>query len=350
MPARPALGSRLMRRVPAPTRAAPTRPLPPLRVLRIGGAGPEDVVVDTAGRVLTGTGDGRIRRITLPGPRSGATVEEIARTGGRPLGLEALPDGRLLVCDAERGLLRVTPEAAGSVEVLADSVAGAPLRFCSNAAAAADGTVYFTASSLRYGLHAWQADITEHSGTGRLLRLVPGGEPEVLLDDLQFANGVVLAADESYVAVAETGAYRLTRLWLTGPRAGTRDTLIDDLPGFPDNLSRSATGTIWTALASPRMAPLEWLHRAPTRVRRGAAAAAVRLRPPPSRVARVMGIDAGGSVTHDLRRRGTGYRMVTSAYEHEGTLILGSLLEAGIALCELPSAVPAEDGREKTVS
>ncbi|RKN65797.1 SMP-30/gluconolactonase/LRE family protein [Streptomyces klenkii] len=330
-----------MRRPATAARATQPRPLPPLRMLRIGGPGPEDVVVDAAGRVLTGTGDGRIRRISLPGPRGGARVEEIARTGGRPLGLETLPDGRLLVCDAERGLLRITPEdggvSRGRTEVLVGSVAGTPLKFCSNVTAAADGTLYFTASSLRYGLRDWQADIVEHSGTGRLLRLRPGdGEPEVLLDDLQFANGVALSADESYVAVAETGAYRLVRLWLTGPRSGARDTLTDDLPGFPDNLSRSADGTFWTALAAPRTAPLEWLHRAPAAVRRGAAAAATRLHVPPRRVARLVGVDAGGRITHNLGRHGTGYRMITSVYEHEGTLVLGSLLEPGIALCELP--------------
>ncbi|PSJ26393.1 strictosidine synthase [Streptosporangium nondiastaticum] len=331
-----------MRRTPAPARVAPPRQLPPLRMFRIGGSGPEDVVVDAAGRVLTGTDDGRIRRITLPGPRGGARVEEIARTGGRPLGLEVLPDGRLLVCDAERGLLRITPgtergTGAARTEVLVGSVAGVPLRFCSNVTAAADGTLYFTAASLRYGLRDWQADIVEHSGTGRLLRLRPGGEPEVLLDDLQFANGVALAADESYVAVAETGAYRLTRLWLTGPRSGVRDTLIGDLPGFPDNLSRSADGTLWTALAAPRTAPLDRLHRAPAPVRRAAAAAAVHLRLPPRRVARVIGVDADGRITHDLVRHGTGYRMITSVYEHRGTLVLGSLMEPGIAVCELPS-------------
>ena len=39
------------------------------------------------------------------------------------------------------------------------------------------------------------------------------------MDGLQFANGVVLSPDESYLLVAETGAYRITRLWLGGARA-----------------------------------------------------------------------------------------------------------------------------------
>ncbi|NGO06210.1 SMP-30/gluconolactonase/LRE family protein [Streptomyces sp. HC44] len=310
--------------------------LPALRPVPLGGTGPEDVVVDREGRVVTGVEDGRILRVHPHGP---ARVQQIARTGGRPLGLEVLRDGRLLVCDAERGLLRVTIEpVVGKVEVLADSVAGAPLRFCSNVAAAADGTVYFTVSSRRYGLQDWLGDLMEHTATGRLLRLRPdGGEPEILLDGLDFANGVVLSEDESCVVVAETGAYRLTRLWLSGPRAGRRDTLIENLPGFPDNLSRGADGTIWVALAGPRQALLDWLRHAPVQVRRAVWQAVRPLHIRPLPVARVMGIGPDGRVRHDLRRIRAGYRMVTSVYEHDGTLVLGSLLEDGIAVCELPT-------------
>ncbi|QDQ10283.1 SMP-30/gluconolactonase/LRE family protein [Streptomyces spectabilis] len=316
--------------------SVPPSPLPPLRVLRLPAAGPEDVVVDGAGRVLTGTADGRILRVTLPGPGHGGRVEELARTGGRPLGLEPLPDGRLLVCDAHRGLLRVALEDGGRVEVLAAAVAGEPLRFCSNATAAEDGTVYFTVSSRRYGLGDWRADIVEHVGTGRLLRLAPGGEPEVLLDGLHFANGAALAPDASHVTVAETGARRLVRYWLTGPRAGRSDTFVEDLPGFPDNLSRDEDGTLWVALAGPREPLLDQLHRAPAAVRRAAAAAALRVPVPPRRVLHVMGFSLRGETVHDLARKGAGYRMVTSVAARAGTLVLGSLVEPGIAVCALP--------------
>ncbi|WP_329395697.1 SMP-30/gluconolactonase/LRE family protein [Streptomyces melanogenes] len=318
-----------------PTSAA----LPPLRLVDLGGTGPEDVAFDASGRLLTGVADGRVLRIGLPepgGPERPAGVREVGRTGGRPLGLEVLPDGRLLVCDAERGLLRLDPGGKTGVEVLADSVAGVPLRFCSNAVAASDGTVYFTVSSRRHGLDDWLSDIIEHRPTGLLARLAPGGEPEVVLDGLQFANGVALAPDESYVTVAETGARRLTRLWLTGPAAGRHDTLADDLPGFPDNMSRSPGG-FWVALAGPRTPPLEWLHRAAPRVRRAVAATARRLPPPPALGgARVVEMDAYGGVVRELRGRGC--RMVTGVAQHGGRLALGSLLEGAVAWCDdLPS-------------
>ena len=100
------------------------RPLPPLRLLDIVGRGPEDVLVDGEGRVLTGVADGRILRLAPDNRR----VEVLADTGGRPLGLEWLPDGGLLVCDARRGLLRVDVDSAG-VTTLASEVDGVPMVF-----------------------------------------------------------------------------------------------------------------------------------------------------------------------------------------------------------------------------
>src|SRR5256886_969201 len=215
-------------------------PLPPLRLVDVGGTGPEDVVVDGAGRIVTGVADGRLLRID---PDSGR-VERIADTGGRPLGIELLPDGRLLVCDARRGLLAVDPEG-GSVETLT----GEPMLFCNNAAVAADGTVWFSDSSGRFGIDHWRAEMLEHSGTGRLLRRDPGGAVEVVLDGLEFANGVALSADEDFVVVAETGAYRLRRVWLRGDRAGTDDVFVENLPGIPANVSTGPDGLFWVALA-----------------------------------------------------------------------------------------------------
>lgn len=59
------------------------------------------------GRVPTGVADGRVLRLHHPDDPRAARVEVPAETGGRPLGPEFLPDGDLVVCDAERGLPRV---------------------------------------------------------------------------------------------------------------------------------------------------------------------------------------------------------------------------------------------------
>ncbi|MFC9982913.1 SMP-30/gluconolactonase/LRE family protein [Gordonia sp. NPDC127522] len=83
-----------------------------------------------------------------------------ADTGGRPLGLEVCDDGRLIVCDAHKGLLRVE-QSTGAVETLVDQIDGVQLRFCSNAATDPGGTVWFTESTDRFdfehymGVRCW---------------------------------------------------------------------------------------------------------------------------------------------------------------------------------------------------
>ncbi|MFC3572036.1 SMP-30/gluconolactonase/LRE family protein [Streptomyces yaanensis] len=312
--------------------------LVPRHYVTIGGRGPEDVVADARGRVLTGVEDGRILRLDGLADPARIRVEVLAETGGRPLGLELLPDGALLVCDALRGLLRIALDD-GTVRILADSVAGEPLRFCSNAVALSDGTVHFTVSSRRYPLDQWIGDVVEHSGTGRLLRLAPGADrPEVLLEGLRFANGLVASKDESFLVVAETGARRLTRYWLAGPRAGRAEPFTEDLPGMPDNLWRAGPdGPIWVALAGPRVPPLDLLHRAAPPVRRAAARVVVRAPYRPAAMAGVLAVDDEGRIRRHLLRRRSGFRMVTSACVAEGRLILGSLWERGVAVCELPA-------------
>jgi sugar lactone lactonase YvrE len=297
-------------------------------------------VADARGRVLTGVEDGRILRLDgLTNPAGGPRVEMLAHTGGRPLGLELLPgDDALLVCDADRGLLRVGL-ATGAVHVLADSVAGERLRFCSNVVALSDGSVYFTVSSTRYPLGHWIGDLVEHTGTGRLLRLAPGASaPEVVLDGLQFANGLAPAADESFLVVAETGARRLTRVHLTGPDAGHAEPFAENLPGMPDNLWRGGPdGPIWVALAGPRVPPLDLLHRAAPAVRRTAARAAVRAPFRPTGTIGVLAYDDQGRALHHLTARHSRFRMATSVCEAAGHLVLGSLWEGGVAVCERPA-------------
>lgn len=315
------------------------RTLPPLRIVAPEIEGPEDVVADADGTLFTGAADGAIWRLRVSAPGAVEEATAVAHTGGRPLGLQPLPGGELLVCDAVRGLLCVDPRH-GTVRVLADEVAGAPLRFASNVTTAADGTVYFTVSSRRYGLDEWLGDFLEHTGTGQLLRLRPGGSPEVLLDGLQFANGVALAPDESFLAVAETGACRLTRYRLTGPRAGTTDTLADGLPGYPDNISPGPDGAFWVALARPRSAGVALLHGLPRGARRTAWEVLKRLRLslPPHPTARVLAVRPDGGPAWDLRAVRSPYRMVTSVCRTADLLALGSVAERGIAVCAFPGA------------
>lgn len=319
---------------PAPVRAreiTSTPPLPPIRRIELPGKGPEDVVLTPDGRLIAGVDDGSILSID---PADG-TVRTLVNTGGRPLGLHADTDGSILICDFARGLLHWDPD--GDLEVLVDEVDGERFPFASNVVRASDGAIYFSSSTSRYSLHEYMGDLLEHSGTGRLLRRDPTGKVETLLDGLQFANGVVLAPDGSCVVVAETGAYRVTRYWLTGPKAGTHDLLIENLPGFPDNMALGSDGLVWITLPAPRDPLLDRLLPLPGVLRRLVWALPDRLRPKPKRTVWVQAVDFDGTVVHDLQTSGTDFSMVTGVVEHEGTLYLGSLTESAVAVARVPS-------------
>ena len=300
----------------------------------VPGMGAEDVVVGTQGRdegaVFTGTEDGSILRVSHDGQR----VDRVAHTGGRPLGIALDQDGWLLVCDAHRGLLRVDP-GSGEIDPLADSIDGVRMQFCNNAAIASSGAIWFSDSSRRFSIGQWKDDFVQHTRTGRLARRDPDGSIEVVLDEMSFANGVALAADESFVAVAETRARTVVRHWIAGERAGQRDLLADDLPGYPDNIARGSDGLIWVTLASPVDPVVEVISRGPLWLRRQVTRIPEKLQPKPKKTIRVQAFTDDGTLVHDCDVRHDGYHMVTGVREHEGRVWMGSLQEAAVAVLDL---------------
>lgn len=285
------------------------------------GTGPEDVAFDEEGRAYTGIDDGRILRF----PPDGGIPEPVAETGGRPLGIEVDRDGTLVVGDAYRGLLRVDP-SSGEITVLVDAVDGRPLRFCNNAAIAADGTIYFSDSSQRWQQHEYRGSFIEHEPTGRLLSHDPqAGTTRVLLEDLYFANGVALSQEEDVVVVAETARYQLTRLWLTGERAGERDLLIDNLPGHPDNVAANGRGVFWIALPNHRDTMVDQVLLPRPSLRKVALRVPERLQPDPEDRGLVVAVDEDGTVVDCLQSRSGDARFLTGVREHDGWLYVGSL-------------------------
>lgn len=303
----------------------------PLTVVPVPGHGAEDVVVDAEGWVLTGTEDGAVFRVRPDGGR----IDRVGDTGGRPLGLELLPDGRVLVCDAHRGLLALDPKD-GRIEVLATTVRGEPILVCNNAAVHTSGDLYFSDSSRVFPLERYKADLTENTASGRLLRRASDGSVEVLVEGLRFANGVALAADESYVAVAESGGRSVVRHWLTGERAGRTEPFLEDLPGYPDNMSRGSDGLIWLTIAAPTLPLLERIIRAPRPVRRAAWRLPELLQPTPKRLVRVIAYDDTGRTVHDLEADASAFHLATGVREQDGRVWLGSLEEPAIAFLEVP--------------
>lgn len=310
-----------------------------LERLSIGEAtGPEAVARDRAGRIYVSTLEGAIVRLTA----SGGSPEVWTRTGGRPLGLAFDTAGTLYVADGVRGLLAV--DSLGSVRLLADSAEGTAITFADDVDVAADGRVYFSDASSKFGVFAAGAedasvlDIIEHGGHGRLLEFDPAtAHTTILRRGLDFANGVAVAHDGRSVLVSETGHYRIVRIWRDGPRRGEQAIVIEALPGFPDNIKRGTAGRYWVALFAPRNALLDRLSARPM-LRKMLLRIPRALRPKASEYGHIIAIDDAGRV-HDDRHDPTGaYPKMTSVLETEDHLYIGSI-EAPV-LARVPVRVP----------
>ena len=292
-----------------------------------GGAGPEDVAVDTEGRIYGGLHDGRIVRFDNDGKNQEtfATIE-----GGRPLGLHFDAGGNLIVADAWKGLLSVNQQ--GEVTVLTTGHGGRPFAFTDDLDIASDGKIYFSDASDTYNQPDYLYDLFEARGHGRLMVYDPAsGETDMLLDDLYFANGIALSSSEDFVLVNETGRYRITRYWLSGEKAGTSDIFIDNLPGFPDGVSSNRNGTFWLALPSPRNPQVDEMHPSPF-LKNIVAKLPRSIQPGAIKRGTVIGLNEQGEVIaayHDPT--GEHVYMITSVEQVGDMLYLGSLEAPQIA-------------------
>jgi sugar lactone lactonase YvrE len=302
-----------------------------LHVVAVPGNAPEDVVADADGNIWTGVEDGRFIRIRP----DGGSAQVVADTGGRPLGLAVARDGRLLICDSHRGLLRYDP-ATGAMETLVAQVAGRALTFCSNVVESSSGTIFFTESTSRFHYEYYKGSVIEGRPTGSLFRRDPDGTVSVLASGLHFANGVTLTADESALVFAETTACRVSKYWLTGEAAGSITPLATDLPGYPDNISTGLDGRIWVAMVSERNRLNEWLGpRAPV-VRRLLWRLPYRWLPNPKPLAWVVAFDPDdGRVVTQLRALHPDFGLATGVVETPGRLWLGRIGGAGVCYLDL---------------
>ncbi|MQA60284.1 MAG: SMP-30/gluconolactonase/LRE family protein [Actinophytocola sp.] len=296
-------------------------------VIPVNGESTEDVLVDKDGRIYTGLLDGRIVRVS----DEGRVIETIGRCPGRPLGLEFYGDDELVVCASDAGLLAMSI-ADGTVRTLADKAFDAPIIACNNAAVAADGTVYFSDSSRRFPIPEWRRDIVEQTRTGRLLRLNTDGTVDELLGGLHFANGVALAADESFVTVAESGGCQVRRVWFTGPHAGTSEVFLADLDFYPDNSSTGSDGLIWIALASRKVAALDVVQRMPALLRSTVLQLPKFVQPAPARTVGTIAVNEAGEIVHSYDGEIDGFQMLTGVRERDGVLYFGSLHESSVVV------------------
>jgi hypothetical protein len=147
-----------------------------------------------------------------------------------------------------------------------------PLIVCDNLEVSEDGRrIYFSEPFDYTGASVDDAldEAIALSPNGRLWRYdTETRATRLIAEGFHFINGVLYDLHpgqprEQSVLVTQTSLFRLTRFYVSGPKAGSDEVVIEGLTGLDDGMDRDDAGRIWLALFSSRTRLLTWVHENP---------------------------------------------------------------------------------------
>jgi gluconolactonase len=233
-------------------------PLSLLRMVGVGLARPEDVVVGRDGRVWASDDASACAEI-----RADGTLRRVGRAGGKPNGINMDAQGRILIANFGLGsaptgpLQRLDPDS-GKIEIVCAEVDGRPLVASNYPIVDRAGNVWCSHSTFD------RAAADKGLADGFVFRVRPDGRAEKMADGFQFANGLALDAEERWLYVCESIGRDVVRLPIRadgtlGERERYGPVLGD--PAFPkptpeqrlafgatDGCGFDAEGNLWVTL------------------------------------------------------------------------------------------------------
>ncbi len=293
--------------------------------------GPEDMIFDRDDNMYCGSRHGDVMRIFAPDYKR---VEVFAHIGGHPLGMAFDAEDNLHVCVGGMGLFKVAPDR--TVTKLSDEtnrswtsiVDDSRLRLADDLDIAPDGRVFFSEATVRYEMYDWMVDALEARGNGRIICYDPKTDTSrTVVPNKQLPNGICVEFEGQSLLYAETWGCRITRYWFDGPKKGQTEVIIENLPGYPDNINRASDGTYWCALCGMRSPVFDLAQEMPGfRRRMVQAVARDDWLYPNMNTGCVIKFDRDGNILDTLwDLGGEAHPMITSIREHKGYLYLGGI-------------------------
>ena len=309
-----------------------------LKIISLGKEeGPEHIVLARDGKLYTTVASGNILRMNP----DGSAQEVFVNTGGRVLGFDFDASGNLIAADAVKGLLSISPDK--KISLLTDKVGSDRIRYADAVIVARNGKMYVSDASARFAPADWGGtfeasvlDILEQSATGRILEYDPATKiTRLVAKGFSFANGVALSQDEQTLFVNETGKYRVWKIAVLAngidvmAKSDQASVLLDNLPGYPDNLMRGLDGKIWLGFAKPRNPTIDNLAAKPF-MRELTLRLPRSMWPIPKAYSHVIAFTEDGKVVADLQDPSGAYPETTAVTETPERLYIQSLHAKGL--------------------
>jgi gluconolactonase len=156
-------------------------------------------------------------------------------------------EGRLVVCEGETGIVRMDATGTGSRrEVLVSGYDGLRLNSPNDVVVHSSGAIYFTDP---WWLDRLGSTVQRELDFQGVYRLVEGGDPELLVIDMDFPNGLCFSPDETILYVNDSTPGRIRAFALLGDGSlGAEHVFADrvtDATGHVDGMKCDQTGNIW---------------------------------------------------------------------------------------------------------
>lgn len=308
--------------------------------------GAEDIIFDSLDNLYCGDRRGNIMRFDAPDYKKGRVFAHI---GGHPLGMAIDQEDRIVTCVGGMGLYRIDRDA--NVEKLTDETNRSPLAIIDDSRLsltddcdiAPDGRVFFSEATIRFDMSTWPSDALESRGSGRIVCYDPKrGTTRTVARGLTFPNGIVLSFDGQSILFAESWACRISRYWIAGPKEGQIERVVENLPGYPDNINRASDGTYWMALMGMRSPALDLALRMPGfRKRMSQEISNDEWLYPNINTGCIVRFTDDGEIVESLwDKSGTNHPMITSMREHKGRLYIGGIFNNRIGSLKLDNKNP----------
>jgi ribose transport system permease protein len=258
-------------------------------------------------------------------------------------------DENLIACVAGMGLYKIAPDR--TVTKLTDEtnrslfsiIDDSRMRFADDLDISHDGRIFFSEATIRFDIFDWATDALESRGNGRILCYdTRTGTTRTVIPKLNFPNGICMTGDGESFLFAETWSCSIKRYYFDGPKKGQIEMVVENMPGYPDNINRSSDGNFWVAMLGMRAPVLDLALRMPGFRRRMARRVAPdRWLYPNLNTGCIIKFDLKGNILQSLWDSTTeSHPMITSMREHRGHLYIGGVYNNRVGRIPLPNADP----------